>query len=199
MIEPHPLQPFLPHDARLLMLGSFPPQQKRWSMEFYYPNWTNDMWRIVGLIFFADKHHFELPDRKAFNKEQLVTFLTQQGIALYDTASAVRRLRDNASDKFLEVVTPTDIPALLGQLPLCQAIVTTGEKATQTLCTLATTANQQTREVTPPPVGGSTQLTIGNRTITLYRMPSSSRAYPLAIEKKAAAYQKMFEEVLRNP
>ena len=199
MIEPHPLQPFLPHDARLLMLGSFPPQQKRWSMEFYYPNWTNDMWRIVGLIFFADKHHFELPGRKAFNKEQLVTFLTQQGIALYDTASAVRRLRDNASDKYLEVVTPTDIPALLAQLPLCQAIVTTGEKATQTLCALATTANQQEVEVTPPPVGGSTQLTIGNRTITLYRMPSSSRAYPLAIEKKAAAYQKMFEEVLRNP
>lgn len=199
MIEPHPLQPFLPHDARLLMLGSFPPQQKRWSMEFYYPNWTNDMWRIVGLIFFADKHHFELPDRKAFNKEQLVTFLTQQGIALYDTASAVRRLRDNASDKYLEVVTPTDIPALLAQLPLCQAIVTTGEKATQTLCALASTGHQQEVEVTPPPVGGSTQLTIGNRTITLYRMPSSSRAYPLAIEKKAAAYQKMFEEVLRNP
>ena len=168
-------------------------------MEFYYPNWTNDMWRIVGLIFFADKHHFELPDRKAFNKEQLVEFLTRQGIALYDTASAVRRLRDNASDKFLEVVTPTDIPALLGQLPLCQAIVTTGEKATQTLCALASTGHQLEEEVTPPPVGGSTQLTIGNRTITLYRMPSSSRAYPLAIEKKAAAYQKMFEEVLHNP
>ena len=199
MIEPHPLQPFLPHDARLLMLGSFPPQQKRWSMEFYYPNWTSDMWRIVGLIFFADKHHLELPDRKAFNKEQLVEFLTRQGIALYDTASAVRRLRDNASDKFLEVVTPTDIPALLGQLPLCQAIVTTGEKATQTLCALASTGHQLEEEVTPPPVGGSTQLTIGNRTITLYRMPSYSRAYPLAIEKKAAAYQKMFEEVLRNP
>ena len=199
MIEPHPLQPFLPHDSRLLMLGSFPPQQKRWSMEFYYPNWTSDMWRIVGLIFFADKHHLELPDRKAFNKEQLVEFLTRQGIALYDTASAVRRLRDNASDKYLEVVTPTDIPALLAQLPLCQAIVTTGEKATQTLCALASTGHQLEEEVTPPPVGGSTQLTIGNRTITLYRMPSYSRAYPLAIEKKAAAYQKMFEEVLRNP
>lgn len=199
MIEPHPLQPFLPHDARLLMLGSFPPQQKRWSMEFYYPNWTNDMWRIVGLIFFGDKHHFELPGRKAFNKEQLVEFLTQRGIALYDTASAVRRLRDNASDKYLEVVTPTDIPALLAQLPFCQAIVTTGEKATQTLCALASIGRQQEAEVTPPPVGGSIPLPIGNRTITLYRMPSSSRAYPLAIEKKAVAYRKMFEEVLRNP
>lgn len=199
MIEPHPLTPFLPHDARLLMLGSFPPQQKRWSMTFYYPNWNNDMWRIVGLLFFNDRHYFECPGQKRFDKERLVAFLNQTGIGLYDTASAVRRLRDNASDKYLEVVTPTDIPALLGQLPLCQAIVTTGEKATQTLCALASTGHQQEVEVTPPPVGGSTQLTIGNRTITLYRMPSSSRAYPLAIEKKAVAYRKMFEEVLRNP
>ena len=31
------------------MLGSFPPQQKRWSMAFFYPNFQNDMWRIFGL------------------------------------------------------------------------------------------------------------------------------------------------------
>ena len=50
-IEQHPLEPFLPGNARLLMLGSFPPQKKRWSMEFYYPNWNNDMWRITGFLF----------------------------------------------------------------------------------------------------------------------------------------------------
>ena len=44
-IEEHPLEPFLPVNAKLLMLGSFPPQKKRWSMEFFYPNvayfWNN--------------------------------------------------------------------------------------------------------------------------------------------------------------
>ena len=29
----------------------------------------------------------------------------------------------------------------------------------------------------------------------LYRMPSSSRAYPLALEKKAAFYREMFREL----
>ena len=52
-IEKHPLEPFLPPKAKLLMLGSFPPQRKRWSMDFYYPNLNNDMWRIVGLLFFG--------------------------------------------------------------------------------------------------------------------------------------------------
>ena len=57
-VEVHPFEPFLPEDARLLMLGTFPPSEKRWSVKFYYPNFINDMWRIVGLLFFHDKDYF---------------------------------------------------------------------------------------------------------------------------------------------
>jgi len=46
-IETHPLPPFLPPNAKLLMLGSFPPPATRWKMNFYYPNYQNDMWRIL--------------------------------------------------------------------------------------------------------------------------------------------------------
>ncbi len=169
------------------MLGSFPPQRKRWSMDFFYPNLQNDMWRIVGHIFFGDKEHFLLPGRKAFDRERIIDFLNQKGIALYDTATSVRRLQDNASDKFLEVVEPTDIRLLLKQLPLCRAIVTTGQKATDTL--------REQIEAAEPAVGTSVPFEWEDRTMRLYRMPSSSRAYPLALEKKATAYQTMFEEL----
>ena len=175
-IEEHPLEPFLPANAKLLMLGSFPPQKKRWSMDFFYPNLQNDMWRIFGLLFFDDKEHFLLPGKKAFNKEYLIEFLTEKGIALYDTATSIRRLQDNASDKYLEVVEPTDIRLLLKQLPQCQAIITTGQKATDII------RNQI--EVDEPKVGESSPFTFEDRMMRLYRMPSSSRAYPMAIEKK---------------
>ena len=186
-IEEHPLEPFLPANAKLLMLGSFPPQKKRWSMDFFYPNLQNDMWRIFGLLFFDDKEHFLLPGKKAFNKEYLIEFLTEKGIALYDTATSVRRLQDNASDKYLEVVEPTDIRLLLKQLPQCQAIVTTGQKATDII------RNQI--EVDEPKVGESSPFTFEDHMMRLYRMPSSSRAYPMAIEKKAAAYRFMLSEL----
>ena len=186
-IEEHPLEPFLPANAKLLMLGSFPPQKKRWSMDFFYPNLQNDMWRIFGLLFFDDKEHFLLPGKKAFNKEYLIEFLTEKGIALYDTATSVRRLQDNASDKFLEVVEPTDIRLLLKQLPQCQAIITTGQKATDII------RNQI--EVDEPKVGESCPFTFEDRMMRLYRMPSSSRAYPMAIEKKATAYRFMLSEL----
>ena len=187
MIEEHPLEPFLPSNATLLMLGSFPPQKKRWSMDFFYPNLQNDMWRIFGFLFFNDKDHFLLPGKKAFNKDYLVEFLKEKGIALYDTATAIRRLQDNASDKFLEVIEPTDIRLLLKQLPQCQAIVTTGQKATDII--------RSQIKVNEPSVGQSCPFEFEDRTLQLYRMPSSSRAYPLALEKKAAVYRLMLNEL----
>jgi len=187
MIEEHPLEPFLPSNATLLMLGSFPPQKKRWSMDFFYPNLQNDMWRIFGFLFFNDKDHFLLPGKKAFNKDYLIEFLTEKGIALYDTATAIRRLQDNASDKFLEVIEPTDIRLLLKLLPQCQAIVTTGQKATDII--------RSQIEVNEPSIGQSCPFEFEDRILQLYRMPSSSRAYPLALEKKAAFYQLMLNEL----
>lgn len=187
MIEEHPLEPFLPSDAQLLMLGSFPPQQKRWSMDFYYPNLQNDMWRIFGLIFFGNKEHFLLPHKKAFCKEELIVFLKEKRIALFDSASVIRRLKDNASDKFLEVIEPTDIGLLLKQLPACKAIVTTGQKATDIV--------RDQLIVEEPAVGKSEDFSFEDRELHLYRMPSSSRAYPLALEKKAEVYKFMFNEL----
>lgn len=186
-IEEHPLEPFLPANAVLLMLGSFPPQKKRWSMDFFYPNLQNDMWRIVGLIFFQDKEHFLNPEKKVFDKDRIIEFLNDKGIALYDTASAIRRLQDNASDKFLKVIEQTDISLLLKQIPMCKAIVTTGQKATDII--------REQIEVKEPTVGTSEPFEFGDKAMKLYRMPSSSRAYPLALEKKAAAYRVMFNEL----
>ena len=133
-VEKHPLKPFLPKNAKLLMLGSFPPPQKRWCMHFYYPNFINDMWRILGKVFFDDRDYFVLKEKKSFDKEKIIDFLNTAGIGIYDTAIEVRRLKGNASDAFLEVVKPTDVKGMLTKLSQCKAVVTTGTLATKTLC-----------------------------------------------------------------
>ena len=171
-------------------------------MEFYYPNFINDHWRIEGEVFFGDRNQFVIesedangskhPKIKKFNREAIIAFCQEKGIAFYDAATAVRRLKDNASDEFLEVVEPTDIRALLSQLPHCQAIVTTGQKATDTLCQFFNIKDS-------PKAGESIAIpAVSNhdgQAVMLYRLPSSSRAYPLAFDKKVAAYRKMFEAV----
>lgn len=169
------------------MLGSFPPPKNRWAMNFFYPNLNNDMWRILGLIFYQDKQYFCTEDRRSFKKEEIEQFLLKRGIALFDTASAIKRLKNNASDQFLEVIEPTDVKGLLQEIPQCNILVTTGKKATETL--------QVQFEIEEPKIGGFVSFPYDEREMRLYRMPSSSRAYPLSIDKKAQAYQKMFNEI----
>lgn len=73
-------------------------------MDFFYPNLQNDMWRIMGLVFRADRDAFVDTARRRFDRAGIERLLREKGIALYDTAVAVRRLQGNASDKFLEIV-----------------------------------------------------------------------------------------------
>lgn len=185
--EIHPLGFFLPQNTRLLMLGSFPPPQQRWSMNFYYPNIQNDMWRILGLIFFSDKDYF-LRAPKAFSEEKAKAFCLERGIGIGDTAVEVIRLKANASDKFLEVVKPIDVEEVLTRIPLCTAIVVTGQKAMDTLLSVLPGTEE-------PKVGSYSEFTCLNRKMKLFRMPSSSRAYPRPLEEKAAVYRTMFEEL----
>jgi len=149
------------------------------------------MWRIMGLIFFNDKDHFVDLKSKTFRLDDIVAFLTQQKIGLFDTATAVRRLKNTASDKDLEVVQPTNLAALLDSAPTCENIVTTGQKATDVLCNYFQISQQ-------PKVGEYVTFYYNTREIRFFRMPSSSRAYPLAIEKKAAAYKNMFKIIQKS-
>ena len=66
------------------------------------------------------------------------------------------------------------------RLPHCHTIITAGQLATTTLCRQFGTAE--------PKVGQYTEVALDDRTLRLYRMPSSSRAYPMSVEKKAEAY-----------
>ena len=167
------------------MLGTFPPARKRWCMDFYYPNFTNDMWRIVGLCFYGDKMHFVRQEARTYDLEAIVTFLRQQGIALFDTCTRIVRTKNTASDKDLEVVEQTDLKAMLRGLSQCEAIVTAGQLATTLAC--------QQFDIAEPKVGEFTPFCFESRQLRLYRMPSSSRAYPMAVEKKAFFYQKVFD------
>lgn len=211
-IESHPLQPFLPENARLLLLGSFPPPKERWCMMFFYPNPQKDMWRIMGQVFYGDKMKFveqmtksdateqelsgkhelqsgskEQGHKTIFKYDEIVAFCREKGIAIFDTAQAVRRMRGNAADEHLEIVEKTDIADLLKGLPLCHDICCTGQKATDTLA--------ETMLCAKPKVGEYVEANFADRNIRFWRMPSTSRAYPLSLDKKADAYQRMMRTI----
>lgn len=184
VIERHPWPPYIPDGARYLFLGTFPPKEERWSMPFFYPNRINDFWRVMGLIFLNDRDALWNSEVRRFDLNAVKLLLDKEGIALWDTAMAVRRLRDNASDKFLEIVEPIDLASLLAAHPTITQVIATGEKAATVVALQA--------GVEVPAIGEPVDCHIAQYSIRLWRMPSTSRAYPLSLEKKADAYRKVF-------
>lgn len=179
-VERHPWEPFMPSGAKILIMGTFPPGMHRWSMDFYYPNPTNDFWRIMGLLYYGDRDALWLASERRFDLTRIRNLMTEKHIALNDTAKVVRRLKGNASDKFLEIIEPVDLDSLLERMPQCHAVATTGEKAARVVADLTAT--------TIPRMGDSVQ---GPGDIRIWRMPSTSRAYPLALARKAEYYGAM--------
>lgn len=191
-IETHPWEPYMPDGSRVLIMGTFPPGRHRWSMDFYYPNPTNDFWRMCGLIFYGDAKALMAPQR-GFDLDAIKRMLDDNHIALHDTCHRIRRLKGNASDKYLEVVEPTDLEELLRRMPQCRDVCTTGEKAAGVVAQLTSTAI---------PKMGEYVVCHSNNSVfdglRIWRMPSTSRAYPLKLEKKAEYYQKMFRSLSKD-
>lgn len=189
-LETHPFPPYIPSGAKILIMGTFPPQPKRWAMDFYYPNRSNDFWFMMGLIFRGDKDAFYDRDKREFRLDEIKNLLDEKGIALNDTGYRIRRLAGNASDKFLEIVEPVNLQGLLDRMPLCHTLATTGEKAADVLASLTGTVAPAMGQMVTSPSG-----------LDIWRMPSTSRAYPLKLEKKAAYYEEMFRHagILAQP
>lgn len=188
-IETHPFEPWLPSNAKLLLLGTFPPAPKRWCMEWYYPNYTNDMWRIFGYVFFEDKKYFVDEANKTYKLDLLRAFLKDKGIAIFDTALRIRRTTGTASDKDLEIVEPAALDHMLRVLPQCKAVLAAGQLATKVF------TDHYQIDARKMQMGDYKEFTFEGRTIRLYREPSSSRAYPMKVEKKAEYYKQMLSEV----
>ena len=201
-VETHPFPPVLPPDATVMMMGTFPPTSDKWAMSFHYPNFYNDMWRIYGRVFFDDADYFRVGDEKRFDPERIRDFMFERGIASCPTVKQAIRETGNASDKNLTVVTPVDLDSILIQVPKVETLFTTGGKATEVLLNLL---NEPPAKSKYPKTNQSMnypyewQNTDNQKadvnSLTLYRLPSTSRAYPLSLDKKVAAYKDFFKKI----
>ncbi|MCH5217930.1 MAG: uracil-DNA glycosylase family protein [Muribaculaceae bacterium] len=188
-VEKHPFTPFLPKGCKVVLCGTFPPKREKWAMDFFYPNFYNDMWRVFGLIFYGDKDRFFDRKNKTVDKTGIQSMLTENKIGIGETATEVVRTKDNASDKFLEIIKPVDLSGMLARIPDCKVVATTGEKAASVIAELSDTAIPKMGER----VECQVRMPDGSvREFLHWRLPSTSRAYPMKTEKKAEYYREMF-------
>lgn len=97
MIERHPFPPFLPHNSRILILGSFPgkhatapfrPEPLATGEDWYYSAPRNQFWPIMSRVFATSL--MQVAERKAL--------FTGLGIALADIIYSCERRQNRNSD-----------------------------------------------------------------------------------------------------
>ena len=161
-------------------------------MDFFYPNFYNDMWRVFGIIFYNDPDKFFNKSTKTIDKEGIKGMLREHLIGIGETATEVIRTKDNASDKYLQIVKPVNLGELMEKIPECNHLVTTGEKAASVISSLTATRIPEMGEKI------SCRIMMNNgeeRDFYHWRMPSTSRAYPMKLQSKASYYLKMLSQI----
>ena len=106
-----------------------------------------------------------------------------------NTVLRIYRTTGTASDKDLEIIERADLDGMLRSLPECKAVLAAGQLATTVF------TEHYGIDARKMKMGDYKEFSFENRTLRLYREPSSSRAYPMKVEKKAEYYERMFRDL----
>lgn len=115
-VEYHPYKPFIPKDAKKLIVGNFPigkfsdptrfHEQKNGEFDFYYGGATNKLWRLMSAVFSEDLTSIT----------KIKKFLSEQNIGLADILLSCRRVGGSALDTALYDKTyNTDLAKLISK------------------------------------------------------------------------------------
>jgi hypoxanthine-DNA glycosylase len=113
----HPLPPFVPEGARVLVLGTFPSPKSR-ERELYYGNPQNRFWRVMAAL--AGR------ELEAIEPAACYALAEELGLALWDVVASCEI--EGAADSTIANVEPNDVAGLLGRTGI-EAVATTGTKA----------------------------------------------------------------------
>ena len=100
-IEIHPHEPFVPKNATVLILGTFPGKSNvkvQGLDEWFYASKRNQFWNIIRGV-------YNRPLLSTAEKKQL---FSEKGIAIGDIFLKIKRKENNNSDSSLEVVEYND-------------------------------------------------------------------------------------------
>lgn len=101
-IETHPFKAFIPENAIIIIVGSFPGKEVTHKIlseeEWFYGSKRNQLWKIISGVY--------LTDLKTSTEKQ--NLFKKHGIGMADIFLKVKRKEDNNMDSNLEVIEYND-------------------------------------------------------------------------------------------
>ncbi|MEP7079492.1 MAG: hypothetical protein ABI784_02135, partial [Ginsengibacter sp.] len=99
-IEIHPHKFFVPSNAQVIIIGSFPGRghATESDSEWFYESKRNQFWKIISAVY----------QRELYDVTQKKNLFTEKGIAIGDLFYKVKRTKNNNSDSSLQVIEYND-------------------------------------------------------------------------------------------
>lgn len=185
-IEQHAFEPFFPHKAKTLILGTFPTHGRNWKFNFYYPGRSNFFWRLLGDVYDYKFQHSTGDEAVEERKK----FCIKHHIALSDTILSCRRIVATSSkDSDLEICEKMPLVEMLRKNKSIDTVIldsSSGKVSAHYLFYQILAENHLTYMVaqTKPPIHGN--FTLDDRLINVYTLYSPSGInigrYSIALE-----------------
>nr|WP_294862628.1 hypothetical protein [uncultured Fluviicola sp.] len=119
--ELHPWNWFAPENSKVLIVGTFPPTQRNWSFDFFYPNKANFFWRVIARIAETELHY---PGGELAVEERK-DLLRKLHVAVTDMGQHILRSENSSLDENLSVVEFMNIFQILDENPGIRKLIFT--------------------------------------------------------------------------
>ena len=119
--EIHPWKWYIPDGAKTVVIGTFPPTQRNWSFDFFYPNKNNYFWKIIARI--AGRPLLYISGEEAVKERR--ELLNHLRLGVSDMGHVIHRSAGNSLDQNLEIVEYMDIFKLLKENPSVRKLIFT--------------------------------------------------------------------------
>lgn len=107
--ESHPNWYYDIPEMKTLILGSFPPIEKRWSYDFYYPNNSNPFWEALAGVIGAELKHYRC-DQAVKERQGL---MKKMKVGIENLGQLINRLGESAADKDIEIIEFRNVLGIL--------------------------------------------------------------------------------------
>lgn len=120
-IEEHPFGSYIPQNAKILIIGTFPTHNRNLKFDFYYSGKDNLFWGIIEKVFDHSFSHFE----GVLAVEERKSFLDSKSIGVADMHKLCYRKNNMSTDENLHPIILNDIFLILDEYHSIHRIVLT--------------------------------------------------------------------------
>jgi hypoxanthine-DNA glycosylase len=120
-IENHSFGNYIPENAEILFIGTFPTHSRNRDFEFFYPNSNNIFWKIISQLLNHD-FQYRLGDDAVNERKQIAS---KNRLAFTDMLAKAIREKDNSGDEQLIKIELTNVLAILKSCPTIHRIILT--------------------------------------------------------------------------